>query len=104
MTCLQVSPAFPPDNPAVKPIPLRKDVAPDGVKCTVSGWGHLGLPEKPMPQILQVGVVHFINYEECRSKYRDHTDGRIEPGMICVDYFQGEQGACKVSTASLYKS
>jgi hypothetical protein len=104
MTCLQVRPAFPTETPAVKAIPLRKDVAPDGVKCTVSGWGKLGLQEKPLPQILQVAVVHLMNYEECRSKYRDYTGGSIEPGMICVDNFQGEQGACEVSTASLFKS
>jgi hypothetical protein len=104
MTCLQVSPAFPTDNPAVQAISLRKDVAPDGAKCTVSGWGRLAEEEKTMPQILQVAVVHFMTYEKCRSKYRNYKGGTIKPGMICAEDVEGEQCSCNVSTASLFTS
>jgi hypothetical protein len=79
-----VIPDFPTDNPAVKPIPLRKDVASDDAKCTVSGWGKLVDPEETRPQILQVVDVHFITYDTCRSKYSD-----IEPGMISAGERKG---------------
>jgi len=91
-----VSPDFPTDNPAVKPIPLRKDVASD-IKCTVSGWGRLEDQKGPKPQILQVVVVPFISYNTCRSIYND-----IEPGMICAGYLQGGKDACGVSIIILY--
>jgi hypothetical protein len=97
-----VSPGFPTDNPAVKAIPLQENVAPDGLICTVSGWGLLGAAEQTMPQILQVVVVPFITYDTCRYIYRNYTEGSIEPGMNCAGYLQGGKDACGVSTASLF--
>jgi len=98
-----VSPDFPKDNPAVKIIRLRKDVARDGIKCTVSGWGHLGDPKKTMPQILQVVEVPFITYDNCRSIY-SKIYSEIEPGMNCAGDCKGGKGACIVSIPSLLKS
>jgi len=94
-----VSPDFPADNPAVKPIPLRKDVANDGIKCTVSGWGYLGDPKETTPQNLQVVMVSFTTYDTCRSKYSD-----IEPGMNCAGDTKGGKGAYVVSIPSLLTS
>jgi hypothetical protein len=94
-----VSPDFPTDNPAVESIPLRKDVARDGIKCTVSGWGLMGDTKQAMPQILQVVFVPFITYETCRRIYND-----IEPGMNCAGERMGGKGFCEVSISSLLMS
>ena len=92
-----MSPDFPTDNPAVKPIKLRKEAARDKVRCTVSGWGRLGGDDKPLPTKLQIAYVYSIPYEECRSKY-----GNIQPGMICAESIDGKTGACEVSTLSFF--
>jgi len=97
-----VSPGFPTDNPAVKPIPLRKEAARDGDKCTVSGWGQLGEKEKTLPLNLQVVYVYIISYEECRSRYGNNKKESIQPGMICVDNCGKESGACYVSNVSIF--
>jgi len=86
---IKVSPDFPTDNPAVKPIALRKDVARDGIRCTVSGWGKLGDSQEGMPQILQVVDVFFVTYDTCRSINSD-----IEPGMNCAGERKGGKDAC----------
>ncbi|GFG30452.1 hypothetical protein Cfor_06735 [Coptotermes formosanus] len=91
---LKVSPAFPTDNPAVRPIRLRQDVATCGMKCTVSGWGFLGEKENTTPQILQVAIARLISYEECRSKYSNTPTASIKRGVICAGFLQGVQGAC----------
>jgi len=91
-----VSPGFPTDNPAVQPIPLRNKTAHD-VRCTVSGWGHLGEKENGSPPNLQYVVLHLIPYKECRSKF-DNTKENIQPGMICAVYFDKEADSCSVST------
>ena len=83
----------------MKPIALRKDVASDGIKCTVSGWGHLGDTKETKPQILQVVEVPFINYDSCRSIYSN-----IEHGMVCAGESEGGKDACKVSIPSLLTS
>lgn len=94
---MQVSPEFPTDNPAVTAIPLREDIAPDGLLCTVSGWGLLGDPEETRPEILQVVSVPFISHETCGYIYRNYTEGSIEPGMNCAGYIEGGKDACGVS-------
>jgi len=91
---IKVSPGFPTDNPAVKAIPLQQNLAPDGLECTVSGWGRLRDGELATPQILQVVVVPFITYDTCRYIYQNYTDGSIEPGMNCAGYLQGGKDAC----------
>ncbi|PNF37818.1 hypothetical protein B7P43_G09241 [Cryptotermes secundus] len=91
---LQVSPGFPTDNPDVKAIPLREDIAPEGLACTVSGWGLLGDPEETKPQILQVVALPFITHDTCRHIYRNYTDGSIELGMNCAGYLEGGKDAC----------
>jgi hypothetical protein len=95
-----VSLGFPTDNPAVQPIPLRKEAARDGVRCTVSGWGLLGEKENTSPQNLHVVIVHFIPYEECRSRYKNYRERSIQPGMICTLYLKGRSDACDVNNAS----
>jgi coagulation factor 12 (Hageman factor) len=97
-----VSPGFPTDNPAVKAIPMREDIAPDGLVCTVSGWGLLGDEEDTMPQILQVVIVPFITYDTCRIIYKDYTEGSIEPGMNCAGFLEGGKDACGVNTAFFF--
>ena len=97
-----MSPDFPTDNLAVKPIRLQKDVVRDGVMCTVSGWGLLREEEKTLPQILQVVTVPFITYDTCSSKY--YTDGRIKPGMNCASYPQSGKDALPVSIPSFFTS
>ncbi|GFG30450.1 hypothetical protein Cfor_06734, partial [Coptotermes formosanus] len=89
-----VSPAFPTDNPAVKPIRLRQDVATGGIKCTVSGWGLLDEKENTTPQILQFAIARLISYEECRSKYSNIPTASIKPGMICANNHRRGQAAC----------
>jgi hypothetical protein len=101
---LQVSPGFPTDNPDVKAIPLREDIAREGLACTVSGWGLLGDPEETMPQALQVVALPFITHDSCRYIYRNYTEGSIEPGMNCAGYLEGGKDACNVSMASLFPS
>ena len=96
-----MSPGFPTDNPAVKAIPLRQNIAPEGLVCTVSGWGRLEEAQPIKPQILQVVVMPFITYDTCRYIFRNYTDGSIEPGMNCAGYLQGGKDACGVSIASL---
>ncbi|GFG36634.1 hypothetical protein Cfor_04118, partial [Coptotermes formosanus] len=91
---MKVSPGFPTDNSAVKAIPLRQDVAPDGLICTVSGWGSLGDSDGTMPQNLQVVMVPFITYDTCRYIYSNYTEGSIEPGMNCAGFLQGGKDAC----------
>ena len=97
-----MSPGFPTDNPAVKAIPLRQDVAPDGMVCTVSGWGFLEEDEKTLPQILQVVVLPFITYDTCRHIYENYTKASVEPGMNCAGYLEGGKDACGVSIAHLF--
>jgi len=99
-----VSPNFPTDNRAVKPIKLRKEDAPDKVRCTVSGWGRLGGDDKTFPQKLQVAYVYLIPYEKCRNKRWDNIPLSIQPGMICAESIgkDRETGACKVSTLSFF--
>ena len=80
-----MSPDFPTDNPSVKPIALRKDVASDGIICTVSGWRFLGEPKEAMPQILQVDEVSFIIYDTCSNIYSD-----IKPDMNCAGELREE--------------
>jgi len=96
-----VSPDFPTDNPAVKPIPLRKDVASDSVKCTVSGWGYVRNQAETLSQILQVVDVTFIPYDTCRS-IRGYSN--IKPGMICAGDSKGGKDACTVSIHPLLTS
>ncbi|GFG36636.1 hypothetical protein Cfor_04119, partial [Coptotermes formosanus] len=91
---MKVSPGFPTDNSAVKAIPLRQDVPPDRLICTVSGWGSLGDSDGTMPQILQVVMVPFITYDPCRDIYSNYTEGSIEPGMNCAGFLQGGKDAC----------
>jgi hypothetical protein len=97
-----VSPAFPSDNLAVKPIKLRKEAARADVRCTVSGWGLLGGEGSPFPDKLQVGFVYFIPFEECRSRYPNNIEKRIQPGMICATYYGKETDARVVSTDSFF--
>jgi len=97
-----VSPDFPTDNPAVKPIKLRKEAARDNVTCTVSGWGQQGGDDKPFPTKLQVTYVYLIPYEECRSKYRNNKEFSIQPGMICAESIDTESSASEVSTLSFF--
>jgi hypothetical protein len=101
LICLQVSPGFPADNPAVSAILLRENIAPEGLVCTVSGWGLLGDPEGSMPQALQVVTLPFISHDTCRHIYRNYTEGSIEPGMNCAGYLEGGKDACGVSFGSL---
>jgi len=97
-----VSPGFPTDNPAVRPILLRKEAAHDGMICTVSGWGLLGGKENTSPQNLQVVIVRFIPYEECCSRYPNYRERSIQPGMNCAVYVKSESDACEVSNASFF--
>jgi len=97
-----VSPGFPTDNPAVKPIPLRKEAARAGVKCTVSGWGFLGENEKSLPHNLQVIIVRFVPYEKCRSRFPNYTESSIQPGMNCAVSLKKGSDACDVSTVSFF--
>jgi len=97
-----VSPDFPTDNPAVKPIKLRKEAASDKVTCTVSGWGQQGGDDKPFPQKLQVAYVDSIPYKECRSKYGNNKQFSIQQGMICAESIDRETGACNVSIVSFF--
>ena len=97
-----MSPGFPADNPAVQPIPLRKEAARDGIKCTVSGWGLLGENEKALPHNLQVVFVQFINFEECHCRYTNYSERSIQPGMNCALYIKSGADACEVSNASFY--
>jgi hypothetical protein len=94
-----VRPDFPTDNPAVKSIPLRENVARDDIKCTVSGWGLMGNSKQAMPQILQFVSVSFITYDTCRHRY-----SFIEPGMNCAGESMGGKGVCKVSISFLLLS
>jgi hypothetical protein len=97
-----VSPGFPTDNPAVKPIPLRKEAARDEVACTVSGWGLRGENDKNPSDILQVTHLYFMSYEECRYRYENNTKNIILPGMICAAYIGKISGPCYVSTHSFF--
>jgi hypothetical protein len=81
----------------VKAISLREDVAPEGLVCTVSGWGLLGDPEETKPLVLQVVALPFIPHDTCRQIYRNYTDGSIELGMNCAGYLEGGKDACNVS-------
>jgi hypothetical protein len=83
----------------VKPIALRKDVASDGIKFTVSGWGLLGDTKKTTPQILGVVEVPFITYDNCRSIYSN-----IEHGMVCAGESEGGKVAYQVRIPSLLTS
>jgi len=94
-----VSPDFPTENPAVKPIELRKDVGSDGIQSTVSGWGRLGDTKEAMSQILQVAGVSFITYDTWRS-----INSELEPRMNCAGERKGGKDACKVSIPSLLTS
>jgi len=95
-----VSPGFPTDNPAVKPIPLRMEDAPDGKECTVSGWGQLGEKDKRLSHNLQVAHVYLTPYEECRSIHGNNAKESIQPGIICTHSKESE--ACKVSSVCFF--
>ena len=97
-----MSPGFPTDNPAVKPITLRKEAASDEVACTVSGWGVRGENDKNLPHNLQVAYVNIVPYGECRSRYGNNTKENIQPGMICTASNGKGSDACYVSTFSLF--
>jgi hypothetical protein len=97
-----VRPGFPTENPAVQPIPLAKEAAPDGLKCTVSGWGLVGENEKTLPRILQVVIVQIMTYENCRCRYTSYSERKILPGMNCADFLLKKSDACDVSTASFF--
>ncbi|XP_021925295.1 trypsin-1-like [Zootermopsis nevadensis] len=91
---LKVSPGFPKDNPEVSTIPLREDIAPEALLCSVSGWGLLGYSEGIMPEKLQVVTVPFIRHDRCRLIYENYTEGSVEPGMNCAGYPEGGRDAC----------
>ena len=96
-----MSPDFPTDNPAVKPIPLQEGVVRDGVNCTVSGWGLLREEDETGSEILQVVTVPFITYDHCTEYY---TDGEIKNGTNCASYPQSGKDALPVSIPSFFTS
>ena len=97
-----MSPGFPTNNPAVKPIPLRKEAASDEITCTVSGWGPRGENDTNLSDILQVAYVNLFPYGECLSRYGNNTKDNIQPGMICAGSNTKGSDACYVSTFSLF--
>jgi hypothetical protein len=88
----------------VRAIPLRKDIASEGLACTASGWGLLDYNKQTKTQILQVVALPFIPHDICRHIYRNYTEGSIEAGMNCAGYLDGGKDACSVSAASLFPS
>uniref|UniRef100_A0A8C8SDZ0 Peptidase S1 domain-containing protein n=1 Tax=Pelusios castaneus TaxID=367368 RepID=A0A8C8SDZ0_9SAUR len=74
---------------------------PAGMKCWVTGWGHIREGEDlPAPQTLQKLQVPIIEQKDCRSLYNTAMGGKfsykpIQNDMICAGYAEGMKDTCK---------
>ncbi|CAO2583457.1 Prss8, partial [Lemmus lemmus] len=83
----------------IKPIclPAANASFPNGLHCTVTGWGHVAPSETPRP--LQQLEVPLISRETCSCLYNinavpeePHT---IQQDMLCAGYVKGGKDACQ---------
>ena len=77
------------------PIPSVDTVFPDGMLCTISGWGSLRLTmAEQYPDILQWAEVPIVNQRTCSYEYRPRSmgDDNICAGDNGKDSCQGDSG------------
>lgn len=70
-------------------LPPQSSPVPDGVNCTVTGWGRTaenGTNEK----LLRVVTTPIVSNKECNRAY----SGRISSDMLCAGTQEGGRGAC----------
>ncbi|XP_075785189.1 prostasin isoform X2 [Pelodiscus sinensis] len=73
---------------------------PSGMKCTVTGWGHvLTSVSLPNPKTLQQLEVPVIGLETCRCLYKINADPAephvIQEDMMCAGFAEGKKDACQ---------
>uniref|UniRef100_A0A8C8S4T0 Serine protease 8 n=1 Tax=Pelusios castaneus TaxID=367368 RepID=A0A8C8S4T0_9SAUR len=73
---------------------------PSGMKCTVTGWGHvLTTQSLPNPKTLQQLEVPVIGLDTCRCLYMINANPAephmIQEDMMCAGYAEGKKDACQ---------
>ncbi|XP_007948498.1 prostasin [Orycteropus afer afer] len=87
---------------SVRPIclPAANASFPNGLRCTVTGWGHVApsvslRPPRPLQQL----EVPLISRETCNCLYNIHAKPEephfIQQDMVCAGYVQGGKDACQ---------
>ncbi|XP_021093146.1 prostasin isoform X2 [Heterocephalus glaber] len=87
---------------SVRPIclPAANASFPNGLKCTVTGWGHVA-PSVSLsaPKVLQQLEVPLISRETCNCLYntspRPEEPHTIRQDMVCAGYVAGGKDACQ---------
>ncbi|XP_074854376.1 prostasin isoform X2 [Carettochelys insculpta] len=86
----------------IRPIclPSASVVFPSGMKCTVTGWGHvLTTVSLPNPKTLQQLEVPVIGLETCRCLYKVNANPAephvIQEDMMCAGFAEGKKDACQ---------
>ncbi|NWJ04597.1 KLK14 protein, partial [Crypturellus undulatus] len=82
-------------GPAVRPLPLPRNCAPEGTNCLISGWGTITTPQVTPPRHLICANVEIFPQQFCRQAY----PGRVTDNMFCagvpnrrIDSCQGDSG------------
>ncbi|XP_023555525.1 prostasin [Octodon degus] len=86
----------------IKPIclPAANASFPNGLKCTVTGWGHVA-PSVSLsaPKTLQQLEVPLISRETCNCLYainaKPEEPHTIQQDMVCAGYVMGGKDACQ---------
>ncbi|XP_010615749.1 prostasin isoform X1 [Fukomys damarensis] len=86
----------------IRPIclPAANASFPNGLKCTVTGWGHVA-PSVSLsaPKILQQLEVPLISRETCNCLYninpKPEEPHTIQQDMVCAGYVTGGKDACQ---------
>ncbi|XP_021093148.1 prostasin isoform X6 [Heterocephalus glaber] len=81
-------------------LPAANASFPNGLKCTVTGWGHVA-PSVSLsaPKVLQQLEVPLISRETCNCLYntspRPEEPHTIRQDMVCAGYVAGGKDACQ---------
>uniref|UniRef100_A0A8C6Y570 Peptidase S1 domain-containing protein n=1 Tax=Naja naja TaxID=35670 RepID=A0A8C6Y570_NAJNA len=86
----------------VRPIclPASSVSFPEGMTCTVTGWGHTHeTTSLPPPMTLQQLEVPIIGLDTCRCLYRRNPDPEdshtLHRDMMCAGFVEGKKDACQ---------
>ncbi|XP_012286653.1 uncharacterized protein LOC105703113 isoform X2 [Orussus abietinus] len=79
----------------VMPICLPSENAeyPDGLNCTISGWGSVETGKSAQSRDLRYGWVPLLDRSICRASYV-YGEGAISDGMVCAGYLDEGVDTC----------
>ncbi|XP_055993615.1 prostasin [Sorex fumeus] len=86
-------------------LPAANASFPNGLRCTVTGWGHVA-PSVSLnpPRTLQQLEVPLISRETCNCLYsiraRPEEPHFIQQDMVCAGYVKGGKDACQVNAGA----